>query len=74
MVDGQRRGQANTEKGLRILTAMKAVATKHDGSRPVSIAPTGAIWHGGLAVCDVMGYNYMDPQAEAYHKRIPTSP
>ena len=32
-----------------ILTAMKAVATEQDGSRPVSIAPTGAIGTGGLA-------------------------
>ena len=29
---------------------------------------------GGLAVCDVMGYNYADPQAEAYHKANPTVP
>jgi beta-galactosidase len=53
---------------------MKAVATRHDGSRPVSIAPTGAIGTGGLAVCDVVGYNYMDPQAEAYHKAHPNKP
>ena len=26
---------------------------------------------GGLAVCDVMGYNYADPQAEAWHKNNP---
>ncbi len=56
--------QANRAKGVPILTAMKDVATEHDGSRPVSIAPTGAIGTGGLAVCDVIGYNYMDPQAE----------
>jgi beta-galactosidase len=53
---------------------MKAVATRHDGSRPVSIAPTGAIGTGGLAVCDVVGYNYADPQAEAYHKAHPDRP
>ncbi len=59
---------------MLILTAMKAVATEHDGSRPVSIAPTGAIGTGGLAVCDVIGYNYMDPGAEAYHKAHPDKP
>jgi beta-galactosidase len=53
---------------------MKALATELDGSRPVSIAPTGAIGTGGLAVCDVMGYNYMDPQAEAYHTAHPDKP
>ncbi len=53
---------------------MKEVATRHDGSRPVSIAPTGAIGTGGLAVCDVVGYNYMDPGAEAYHKAHPDRP
>jgi beta-galactosidase len=53
---------------------MKALARDLDGSRPVSIAPTGAIGTGGLAVCDVMGYNYMDPQALEYHKTHPDKP
>ena len=71
---GNEEGQANTEKGVLILTAMKALAEELDGSRPVSIAPTGAIGTGGLAVCDVMGYNYMDPQALAYHESHPDNP
>jgi beta-galactosidase len=71
---GNEEGQANTEKGLSILTAMKAVATEHDGSRPVSIAPVLAIGTGGLVVCDVIGYNYVDPAAEAYHKSHPDKP
>ncbi len=71
---GNEEGQANTQKGVLILTAMKEVATRNDGSRPVSIAPTGAIGTGGLAVCDVAGYNYMDPQAEAFHKAHPEKP
>jgi len=71
---GNEEGQANTERGLHILTAMKAVATEYDGSRPVSIAPVFAIGTGGLAVCDVIGYNYMDPQAEAYHQSHPDKP
>ena len=65
---------ANTERGVLILEAMKAVATEFDGTRPVSIAPTGAIGTGGLAVCDVIGYNYMDPAAAAYHKAHPGKP
>ncbi len=65
---------ANTERGVLILEAMKAVATEFDGTRPVSIAPTGAIGTGGLAVCDVIGYNYMDPGAAAYHKANPGKP
>jgi beta-galactosidase len=71
---GNEEGQANTEKGLRILTVMKKLATVNDGSRPVSIAPIRAIGVGGLVVCDVMGYNYMDPGAEAYHKAHPDIP
>jgi len=71
---GNEESQANTEKGARILTAMKALATKHDGSRPVSIAPIGAIGIGGLAVGDVAGYNYADPQAEAFHTAHPDTP
>jgi len=71
---GNEEGQANTETGLHILTAMKAVATEFDGTRPVSIAPIRAIGVGGLVECDVVGYNYMDPQAEAYHKAHPDKP
>ncbi|HEV2277887.1 MAG TPA: beta-galactosidase GalA [Acidobacteriaceae bacterium] len=65
---------ANTERGVLILSAMKALANELDGSRPVSIAPTGAIGTGGLAECDVVGYNYMDPGALAYHKAHPDRP
>ena len=71
---GNEEGQANTEKGVLILGAMKALAYQLDGSRPVSIAPTGAIGTGGLALCDVYGYNYMDPGAEAFHKAHPDKP
>ena len=71
---GNEERQANGEKGVLILTAMKQVATDEDGSRPVSIAPTGAIGTGGLALCDVIGYNYMDPQAKAYHEAHPDHP
>ncbi len=71
---GNEEGQANTDKGVLILGAMKALAIELDGSRPVSIAPTGAIGTGGLAQCDVFGYNYMDPGAEAFHKAHPDKP
>ncbi len=71
---GNEEGQANTDRGVPILTAMKRLATRHDGSRPVSIAPIRAIGTGGLAVGDVMGYNYADPAADAYHKASPKIP
>jgi beta-galactosidase len=71
---GNEEGQANTDKGLKILTAMKALAYQLDGSRPVSIAPIRAIGVGGLVECDVMGYNYQDPQAEQYHEHNPSKP
>jgi beta-galactosidase len=71
---GNEEGQANTERGVPILTSMKGIASRHDGSRPVSIAPIRAIGAGGLAVGDVMGYNYADPAADAYHKANPKIP
>lgn len=71
---GNEEGVANTKRGVAILTAMKEVASSEDGSRPVSCAPTGAIGSGGLTVCDVKGYNYMDPQAAAYHRTHPANP
>jgi beta-galactosidase len=66
-----------TEVGLRLLTSMKQAALKQDDSRPITIAPPPmgtSMGKGGLAVCDVMGYNYADPQAEAYHKANPNVP
>jgi len=71
---GNEEGQANTDKGLLILSAMKGLAYALDGSRPVSIAPIRAIGVGGLAVCDVIGYNYQDPQAEQFHNDNPKKP
>ena len=65
---------ANTERGVLILSAMKSLANELDGSRVVSIAPTGAIGTGGLAECDVVGYNYMDPGALAFHNAHPDRP
>ena len=71
---GNEEGMANGDRGVLILSAMKAHVEELDGTRPVSIAPTGAIGTGGLGVLDVIGYNYMDPQAEAYHKEHPDRP
>jgi beta-galactosidase len=73
---GNEEGVAGTEHGLLILTAMKAVAYRHDGSRPVSTAPPGGENMGkfGFAVCDVQGYNYADPEAEAFHNANPKVP
>ncbi len=73
---GNEEGEATTEFGLHILTGMKRVAMEQDGSRPVSIAPPPftALGKGGLAVCDVMGYNYADPAAEQFHKSSPSIP
>ena len=70
---GNEEGQANTDKGLNPHRDERS-RHRNDGSRPVSIAPIGAIGTGGLVVCDVMGYNYMDPGAEAYHKAHPDKP
>lgn len=64
-----------TAKGTAIITAMQEVATRNDGSRPTTI--DGRIDGGansgidGLAVCDVIGYHYADPQAAAFHKAHP---
>jgi beta-galactosidase len=55
---------------------MKEVAARHDGSRPTTIdgminGEAAGSGTGGLAVCDVIGYHYADPQAEAFHKAHP---
>ncbi|MDR3699876.1 MAG: beta-galactosidase GalA [Candidatus Sulfopaludibacter sp.] len=73
---GNEEGTAATDRGLRILTAMKQVAAKNDGSRLVSIAPLGGnnMAKFGFAACDVQGYNYADPAADAFHKENPKIP
>ena len=73
---GNEEGTAATARGFQILTAMKAVSTRHDGTRPVSIAPLGGNNMGkfGFAACDVQGYNYADPAADAFHKANPKVP
>ena len=74
---GNEEREATTEAGLRILTSMKKVATQQDGTRPVTVAPPPLgfdLGHGGLVVSDVAGYNYADPQIEAFHKANPTVP
>jgi beta-galactosidase len=74
---GNEEHEATTEIGLRILTSMKKVATEQDGSRSVTVAPPPLgfdLGHGGLVVSDVMGYNYADPQIEAFHKANPKIP
>ena len=54
---------------------MKAVATKHDGSRPVSHrARRERSEQAGSRCATLPGYNYMDPQAEEFHKAHPDKP
>ena len=73
---GNEEGEAATERGFRILTAMKRIATEQDGSRLVTIAPLGGnnMNRGGFAACDVQGYNYADPAAEKFHEASPKIP
>ncbi len=74
---GNEENIAPTEIGLHLLSAMKQAALKLDDSRPITIAPPplgASMGKGGLSVCDVMGYNYADPPAEAYHKANPAIP
>jgi beta-galactosidase len=74
---GNEEGIAPTEIGFRLLSSMKEEGSKQDDSRLFTIAPPPlgrGMGEGGLKVCDVMGYNYADPQAEAYHKAHPTIP
>ena len=68
---------AATDAGLHILSAMKATVRKHDDSRPCTIPPPmgGSHFnHGGYNILDVQGYNYADPDAEAFHKTNPKAP
>ncbi len=73
---GNEEGTAATDRGFLILSAMKAVSTREDGSRLVSIAPLGGnnMDKFGFAACDVQGYNYADPAADAFHKANPKVP
>jgi len=74
---GNEEHESTTEVGLRILSSMKHQTEKIDGSRPVTVAPPPlglGLGQGGLKVSDVMGYNYADPQIEAFHEQHPSIP
>jgi beta-galactosidase len=73
---GNEESVSATGTGLLLLTALKRVAMRSDGSRPITVPPMpmSRIGSGGLVVSDVMGYNYADPQAEAYHAAHPAVP
>ncbi|HUP02982.1 MAG TPA: beta-galactosidase GalA [Bryobacteraceae bacterium] len=73
---GNEEGQAATDKGYLILSAMKEAVRRHDDTRPCSMAnnSAGAMGKFGFAALDVQGYNYADPTADAYHKASPTVP
>ena len=73
---GNEEGESITEKGLRILTSMKDVATKHDGSRPVSIAPPPGQIGGQAAWRSATSWatTTWTRGAEAYHKAQPEDP
>ncbi len=69
---GNEEGTVTTDKGANIITAMQKAAKRHDGSRPTTIdglinGEAAGSGTGGLAVCDVIGYHYADPAAEAFH-------
>lgn len=73
---GNEEPSATNAKGAHIVTAIQQTATRHDGSRPTTIdgminGEAAGSGTGGLAVCDVIGYHYADPQAEAFHKAHP---
>ena len=73
---GNEEPTATNAKGANIVSAMKEVATRHDGSRPTTIdgminGEAAGSGTGGLAVCDVVGYHYSDPEADAFHKAHP---
>ena len=73
---GNEEPTATNAKGANIVTAMKEVAARHDGLRLTTIdgminGEAAGSGTGGLAVCDVIGYHYADPQAEAFHKAHP---
>jgi beta-galactosidase len=73
---GNEEPAATNDKDGNIVTAMQQAASRHDGSRPTTIdsminGEAAGSGTGGLAVCDVIGYHYADPQAEAFHKAHP---
>jgi len=73
---GNEEAVSASDTGLRLLTNLKRIASEHDDSRLVTVPPLPMrpIGSGGLAVSDVMGYNYADPQAEEFHEANPAVP
>ena len=71
---GNEEGQANTEKGVLILTAMKAVADRHDGSRPVPSRPPAPSAPAASPSATSSATTTWTRAPRPITRRIPTSP
>ncbi|HWB87340.1 MAG TPA: beta-galactosidase GalA [Bryobacteraceae bacterium] len=71
---GNEEREQGTERGFRILTTMKRLTYKLDGTRLCTVAMNGA-WGKGISnVIDVQGCNYQNGDFDAYHKEHPKQP
>jgi beta-galactosidase len=72
---GNEEPEQGTERGARIVRAMKRLARRLDPSRPVTAAMDDAWGQGISAVVDVQGFNYKHgAEIDEFHRRFPKQP
>jgi beta-galactosidase len=72
---GNEEPEQGTERGARIVTAMKRLVRRLDPGRPVTVAMNKAWGEGVSAVVDVQGFNYKKgPEIDDFHQKFPKQP
>jgi len=72
---GNEEPEQGTERGARIVTAMKRLVRRLDPGRPVTVAMNKAWGQGVSAVVDVQGFNYKKgPEIDDFHQKFPKQP
>jgi hypothetical protein len=72
---GNEEREQGNERGARIVGAMKRLAKRLDGTRPVTVAMNGGYGGKGVSnVVDVQGFNYNEPAIDKFHQEFPNKP
>jgi beta-galactosidase len=71
---GNEEPEQGTERGVRIVTAMKQLVHQLDPTRPCTVAMNGTWGTGVSHVVDVQGFNYGEGSIDKFHHGFPNQP
>jgi beta-galactosidase len=67
-------GLQGSDKGVELITKMKALTYALDGTRPITAAMNGGVGSGFSNVVDVQGTNYQIGSYDGFHTSHPNTP